>query len=73
MWCDYCKELKLTDKANIPQELKYLDRGHGEGLTFQKTSFLPFAQRGDLMYKECTKEENVLKFGKNIPEVKRFR
>ena len=68
-WSKCSQQLRLNDKSDIYQELKHLDREHGQGLTFPTICLQPFMQQCDLLYKESSCEENFLKFGKNIAEV----
>ena len=57
------------EKANMPSQLHHLDKGLKEGMTFPRTSLLPFMRMCDLCFREFSSEENFLKFGKSLPNV----
>ena len=65
VWNDVFLNLK-SDKSDIPSELHHLDRG---GMTFPKSSFMPFMIKADLLYKEHTCEENFQRYGQKVDEV----
>ena len=65
VWNDVFLNLK-SDKSDIPSELHHLDRG---GMTFPKSSFMPFMIKADLHYKEHTCEENFQRYGQKVGEV----
>jgi hypothetical protein len=72
LWTSYCEKL-ISDKSNLPQELKYIDRERGQWLTFPKSCLILFARKCDILYKEFTNEQNCLQFGKNITEITKMQ
>ena len=64
-WKSTLQRIK-NDKTDLPPELRYLDKG---GLIFPASQMMPFMRKCDLVFKDCSSENNVSKYGKGIASV----
>ena len=64
-----CAASLLSDKSDLPSELKHIDKGLYEGMTFPKSTMLPFFRQTDFAYREITSEENQARYGRAIIQV----
>ena len=69
IWLDISDKLECKDKSSLPPMLKHLDKGRDKGLIFPSDILLPFMRMSDIAFKECSSEENRIKFAGNIASV----